>query len=799
MVISTVNNRDNGVSNGIVDGNGVNVSVVVSSCGSVRYLKKCLDSVFSQKIAGLEVIAVLDGSADDSAAIMTEYASKHDNLRIFTLEKCGLPASRNLGLLNATGKYAAFMDAWDFYPNENVLAELYYFAESGQLEVTGGYRETLTAENADEACHKPVPDDPLYLLSNTEKKNLVCPSQRFMPECMPQAYLFNVAFLKDNHLEFPDHHFDYVSLFLLSSVRKAGKFGLINRCSYVNRFKCTDTSFTEKTFEDLIISSGCILRYSSEHNLEALHERIFKHLNITMKNTLLSFLKQKLSVTLRLCPLMCYELGALNYEILPKTSKRPCRYSPFLESAAEVLTGLLMRNEIVWNDADNIMKALNSVRNEYLKLGGDSSHIDIFLIKVLFCLWRPNVPHYIRMAVYEAVRANAFCLDKLINDSRLSVNKAKLTSIIPAMDFNRRYQNRNNEIQVEVIKSATATTDNIILSVIIPVYNVEKYLKECLDSIVLENNIPGLEVICINDGSRDGSLEILKAYADKHQNITVLSQDNAGLSAARNSAMKYAKGKYVHFLDSDDAMTPGCYQKLLDLLEKQGLDVLFFNARSFYEEEVLKKEYPYYHNAYTRNQTEGEVTSGMEYYCKRLLNNNLVVQACMYISRRSFLEENHLVFPNGIIHEDNLFTIKLLALASRVMHVNNEFYHRRVRRGSLTINKIRFDHAFGYYITYKELMNFTEMLNINMAPFSKDYLYDRCYAYRNLAVDKLDKIEDESEKFYYLALDSDLSLQFFNDVVNPLSLKNVIKSQNDRIVQQSAHIAEINKIINKEQ
>ena len=396
------------------------------------------------------------------------------------------------------------------------------------------------------------------------------------------------------------------------------------------------------------------------------------------------------------------------------------------------------------------------------------------------------------MAVYEAVKDNAFSLDKLFNDSRLSVNRAKLKSIIPAVEFNERYQSRNNEKHVEVVKSAEAA-ENIILSVIIPVYNVEKYLEECLDSVVVLNRIPGMEVICVNDGSEDGSLEILKNYADKYRNITVLSQDNAGLSAARNVAMKYARGRYIHFLDSDDAITQGCYQKSLELMEKQNLDVLFFNASGFYEEPALEKEYPSYRDAYRKNQIEGEIISGIEYYCKRAINGNFIVQACMYISRRSFLEENHLIFPQGIIYEDNLFTIELMVLASRVMHINDEFYRRRVRRGSLTINKTEFKHAFGYFITYKKLLDFTRSLDISAV--YKDYLLDRCYLYRNLAVDRLDRIQDETGKFYYLALDSDLSQQFFNDVANTLFLKNTIKSKNDGIVQKNVKIAEINEVV----
>ena len=89
------------------------------------------------------------------------------------------------------------------------------------------------------------------------------------------------------------------------------------------------------------------------------------------------------------------------------------------------------------------------------------------------------------------------------------------------------------------------------LSIIIPVYNVESYLAQCLDSVLVDNNFTG-QVICVNDGSTDGSLAILEQYAAKHDNIEIITQANAGLSAARNTGLNAANGDYVFFMDSDD-------------------------------------------------------------------------------------------------------------------------------------------------------------------------------------------------------------------------------------------------------
>ena len=105
------------------------------------------------------------------------------------------------------------------------------------------------------------------------------------------------------------------------------------------------------------------------------------------------------------------------------------------------------------------------------------------------------------------------------------------------------------------------------LSIIIPVYNVEKYLTKCLDSVLVDNAFTG-QVICVNDGSTDGSGKILEQYAAKYPNVETIAQPNAGLSAARNAGIKAAKGEYVVFLDSDDYWEPNVLDGLLAQIDR---------------------------------------------------------------------------------------------------------------------------------------------------------------------------------------------------------------------------------------
>jgi len=113
------------------------------------------------------------------------------------------------------------------------------------------------------------------------------------------------------------------------------------------------------------------------------------------------------------------------------------------------------------------------------------------------------------------------------------------------------------------------------ISVIIPVYNTEKYLKECLESII-NQTLTDIEIICINDGSTDNSLDILNSYANSDKRIKVFSQKNQGQGTARNYGMKIATGDYIHFMDSDDILELNTFEDSYRICEEKNLDFIFF-------------------------------------------------------------------------------------------------------------------------------------------------------------------------------------------------------------------------------
>ena len=213
------------------------------------------------------------------------------------------------------------------------------------------------------------------------------------------------------------------------------------------------------------------------------------------------------------------------------------------------------------------------------------------------------------------------------------------------------------------------------LSIIIPIYNVEQYLKKCLDSVLVDNAFTG-QVICVNDGSTDGSLAVLEEYTKQYPNVEIMSQPNAGLSAARNAGLDKATGDYVFFLDSDDWVLPGSIDKVLSQID--GEDVIYFNAKLFNEEK----------QRFGREVDIPELKrmDGQSYFmviCDKPRNLPFVC-VCGGLYKRSFLIENNLYNEPGIYHEDNYFTPQVLIAAKDVSSINEYVYAYRVRKGSIT-------------------------------------------------------------------------------------------------------------------
>lgn len=216
------------------------------------------------------------------------------------------------------------------------------------------------------------------------------------------------------------------------------------------------------------------------------------------------------------------------------------------------------------------------------------------------------------------------------------------------------------------------------VSVIIPVYNVEQYLKECLDSVI-NQTLKDIEIICINDGSTDGSLKILEKYESLDDRIVVFSQENSGLSATRNKGMQLSSGEYVYFMDSDDYLELNALEELYNLSDEKNLDLVIFKLINF-DDGADKK----YTSAYYEMEDIEEIV-GDDVFNYEILGDkvfSMAVSAPGKFFKKSLIKD--FKFPEGLIFEDNLFFTEAIFNAKRVYFYKKHLYNRRRRLNSIT-------------------------------------------------------------------------------------------------------------------
>ena len=224
------------------------------------------------------------------------------------------------------------------------------------------------------------------------------------------------------------------------------------------------------------------------------------------------------------------------------------------------------------------------------------------------------------------------------------------------------------------------------ISIIIPVYNVENYLSECLDSIISQT-LKDIEIICINDGSTDNSLKILQEYKTKDNRITIIDKKNEGSGIARNIGMAGAKGEYIYFADSDDWLADcSVLEKIYNAAEKNCLDILIFGGYSCYYKcdrlikwkgryKLSKINKKYFKNVFSAEDIKQDIFK-------------IPSTAWTKLYRREFLADNDIKFQQIKIGQDQLFFFHSMITAKRMKVLNDYLYcYRKERKGSVTFLK----------------------------------------------------------------------------------------------------------------
>jgi len=257
---------------------------------------------------------------------------------------------------------------------------------------------------------------------------------------------------------------------------------------------------------------------------------------------------------------------------------------------------------------------------------------------------------------------------------------------------------------------------NIELSIVVPIYNVELYLEECLDSIYDIKNIKK-EVILVNDGSTDNSLKIAKKYKDKYPNITkVINKKNGGLSSARNAGIEVATGEYISFIDSDDFIDSKNYEKFFKEGRSNNLDIIVGTPIKYIDGKL---------NKFFRDNSLEKlgITDGVRFLEESIKSNCYRMEVWDDIYRLDLLKKNRILFFEKLIHEDELFTPLVFLKAKRVKLIDINFYYYRQRPGSImsSLKKIIRLNSINF-IYSKILVDNKNLTNILKNHFYHQYL-----------------------------------------------------------------------------
>jgi glycosyltransferase involved in cell wall biosynthesis len=278
--------------------------------------------------------------------------------------------------------------------------------------------------------------------------------------------------------------------------------------------------------------------------------------------------------------------------------------------------------------------------------------------------------------------------------------------------------------------------NNSTISIVIPVYNVEKYVKETLISVKNQNSEPD-EVIIINDGSTDNSYEIIKEFS-KLNKWKIFQTENQGLGLTRNYGKSLAKSEYIYFLDSDDILESNFIYEIREIINFYNKpDIILFSGKIFSDNETFNQKIN------LKFSLEGQYFRGDRLLTNLVKKKETLPQASRYITKKTLWTKNKLDYPAGIAEDEGLF-FPLISLSENTVINPNNFYKYRVNRpGSITLDKPTQSHVKDYL---NRILFTIEFINTNKKLVNYDIkawyynLERKCLKYTNLCLKTKSKI-----------------------------------------------------------
>ena len=666
------------------------VSIIIPVYNVENYLNRCLDSVVNQTFEDIEIICIDDGSTDNSLEILKNYAKLDSRIKIFSQKNLGPGFTRNFGLNQALGEYVLFVDADDWIDIDSVKI-LYHIASSKNLDLL-----LFLVENFDEKQNLFYEDDyynnvnlPDHFYDKVFNHENI-KEYIFSLATIPYNKLYKRSVLEKYNIRFPEDVFFEDNPFHFEVLLASKKISIIRKYFSLRRRRNSSiTSDIDRKYLDVIPVSDYVVDVFKKYNCFQFYEhgllnfkidylrRWYSLINIEFKQDYWKLMFQNLYKCS--CDEKVHDAFLSNLYDLNKNF-----YLNVLKSNNHSELDLFI-NQYYLDDENN--KKLSEINKRTLFLKNNEDKFN----KKLADLNKQEKSFDLRVREFEDKRAefDRFVVEK---EGYLDVKERELYDYRVALEntFLEREKLvdlKEKEILGLISNSKYKIFSKLIsvrpkISIIVPVHNAEKYLEQCLDSLV-NQTLFNIEVLCMDDGSNDDSWNILKNYSQNDNRFKIFKQKNQGQGVARNRCLDQVSGEYVMFLDADDWLDVNACKTLYEFSKLNNLDMLMFLIMNYSEKEDKYYE-DYYYNLSCIENFKNEI------FNYEILGETLFevsISPCQKIYKKELLD--NIRFSEGIYFEDNPFFWEVFFSAKRVSMIKEHFYFRR-RHESSTTGKLNY-------------------------------------------------------------------------------------------------------------
>lgn len=789
------------------------------------YLKDSLYGLLNQSLEDIEIICVNDGSTDNSLEILNDFAQNDSRVKVIDQENTGAGIARNNGMKMAQGEYIHFIDADDIVTTD-MLEKLYNNAISNDsdlvvFKVARFNDRTVNYKHPIFNLEKVFPnvDFNNFSFSHSDIKMNVL-NYSFAP----WTKFYKREFLEKNNLEFPDISSYNDVLVHVKSMLKSSKISFVPEFLYFYRLDNPNSITNDPTkhfnifkvissVENFLIEEGFMDEYKNEFDLFKINQ-ISRHMVSPVTEEYFKVAKNEfLSIDVSNNPLIKKTDLEKYYVALSLSVDELDKFEDYLnlvhlQNKNEKLEKSIKRlNEryveqkeiqknILSSYSWKITKPLRSIKKHSLKeslLNRSNSYV--YYKQNYYKLKNSNKTLKKRNKrlenVYEKMYIEKNHLisekDSLSKENNLILKEIK--HLISEKGVLNKEKNRimddliclaeENDDLTKILRDVLNFTEKNVekpkVSVVIPVYNVEKYLVECMDSVI-NQTFKDIEIICVNDGSTDDSLAILEYYAKLDDRIKIITQENRGLGNARNVGMRHASGDYLVFIDSDDYISLDTIAKLYNNSLSNGSDIVIFKIARFDNEGNVNYKLPGFDFDDFFEEVDFNNFSFTYSDIKKYVMNASFSACLKFYKKEIFDKQDDLIFPEGIAYEDVPFHIKIMLYANKISFVPEFLYYYRFNPNSIINTSSNGDDIFiicdmvesflrknYYYAEFKEefeLFKISQIFNYLLTTNTEDYFLMAKKEFSEMSIEKNNLIPKSLKKKYDLVLKSQTLKQY---------------------------------------